>query len=341
MQVPRRVGQLHHADVLAAAARVPRGGQLPEGEVPPGAEGGPAAGGGQQRGQPRRHRRHLQLHLPQGAGAPGGLAQLLPGEQDAGAGGHGGPGVRAAREEPEPLGEAQLQAAVRGLRPGRGGAQGRHGVQLQLQVPLVLRRQVRPVPQDRHQVLLREEGPRRTQEEPPSPAETLRRWWGGRLLLLRAKAVIFIPIGHAPNSHTPNCHIPNCHTNNNHTPISHTPENHIPNSHTPNNHTLNNHTHNNHTSNSHTPNSHIPNSHTCNNPSHNSHTPKSHTPDSHSCNNYTPISLTPNNHTLNGHSTPPSSTPQPLTIIHPSSYTHLWKWHALPYIETKYIKILQ
>lgn len=154
VQVPRRVWQLHHADLLAAAARVPRGGRAPEGEVPRSTQGGPAAGCWQQRCRPRSHRRHLSLHLHPGAGAPGGLPGLLPGEQNARTAGHRRPRVPEARAGPGSLGTPQLPPALRGLRAGGGGAPGGDRVQLQLQVPLVLRSSLRAVPPAGHQVLL-------------------------------------------------------------------------------------------------------------------------------------------------------------------------------------------
>lgn len=73
LQMPWRVRELHHPDLLAAAARVSGGGHLPQGEVPQGPEGGLAAGGREQRCQPGRHRRDLQLHLQEGAGPLGRL----------------------------------------------------------------------------------------------------------------------------------------------------------------------------------------------------------------------------------------------------------------------------
>lgn len=86
------------------------------------------------------------------------------------------------RQGTEQVGEAKLQEAVWRVRAGRGGAQGRDGVQLQLQVPLVLRGEVRPVQEDGDQVLLREEGRRpegkegecrQPQEEHPAEEEAL------------------------------------------------------------------------------------------------------------------------------------------------------------------------
>lgn len=140
--MPRCFGKLYHTDLLAAAARVPRGGHLPQGEVPQGLEGGLAAGGGEQRCQPGGHCRDLQLHLQEGAGPFRRLSRLLPGEQDAGTAGHGGPRVSEERQGAQQVGEAELPAAVWGLWAGGGGETCRDGVQLQLQVPLVLRRAV-------------------------------------------------------------------------------------------------------------------------------------------------------------------------------------------------------
>lgn len=64
----------------------------------------------------------------------------------------------AARAVLRPLGAPQLPPALRGLRAGGGGAARRDRVQLQLQVPLVLRGALRAVPPARHQVLLQPRG---------------------------------------------------------------------------------------------------------------------------------------------------------------------------------------
>lgn len=157
VQVPRCFRKLHHSDLLAAAARVQGSGELFEGEVPQGPEGGSPPGSRKQRGQPRRHCRDLQLHLPQGAGPPRRFARLLPGEPYPGPARHRGPRMPEERQEPEQVGEAELQEAVRRVRVGCRRAQSRDGVELQLQVPLVLRGEVRAVQKDGDQVLLCEE----------------------------------------------------------------------------------------------------------------------------------------------------------------------------------------
>lgn len=75
------------------------------------------------------------------------------------------------------VGEAELPAAVRGLRAGGGGEASRDGVQLQLQVPLVLCCALRAVPQTGHQVLLCPQGEagaeRRWQSQPQAQEKAL------------------------------------------------------------------------------------------------------------------------------------------------------------------------
>ena len=175
LQVSWGLRELHHSDLLAAAAGVQGGGQLPEGEVPQGPEGRSPPRSRQQRGQPGGHRRDLQLHLSQGAGPPGGLPRLLPGKPHPGPAGHRGPRVPEEGQGLEQVGEAELQEAVRGVRAGRGGAQSRDGVELQLQIPLVLRGEVRAVQKDGDQVLLceerRSEGEERERRQPPEEPE--------------------------------------------------------------------------------------------------------------------------------------------------------------------------
>lgn len=79
-------------------------------------------------------------------------------------------------QEFEQMGEAQLQEAVWRVRPRRGGTQSRDAVQLQLQVSLVLRGEVRAVQEDGDKVLLRKErrseGEERERGEPPEGPET-------------------------------------------------------------------------------------------------------------------------------------------------------------------------
>ena len=135
MQVSRRVGLLHDQDLLDDAAQVPAAGLHAEGEIQPGRARG---------GHPRQPQQAAQVpqgeeHLPQAAGHRPGVhrevAQLLRGRPGDGQHGHAGPhvqqdGTAAQRLRPDVL-RARLQHASVLAR-----------VAVQLQVPLVLLRQV-------------------------------------------------------------------------------------------------------------------------------------------------------------------------------------------------------
>ncbi|XP_045431044.1 protein Wnt-7b isoform X1 [Pipistrellus kuhlii] len=140
VQVPRRVGLLHHQDLLDHAAQVPRGGPPAQGEVQRGCAGG---GGARQPAAAA----HLPAHqaaaqLPEahgdGPGVHREVAQLLRGGRGHGQRGHTGPAV-----QPHLARRRRLPHHV--LRPRLQHAPVHPRVAVQLQVPLVLLRQVQHV----------------------------------------------------------------------------------------------------------------------------------------------------------------------------------------------------
>lgn len=138
MQVPRRVGFLHHQDLLDHAAQVPPAGLRPQGQVQPG--GARGAGASQS---------HQAAHLPEdqeaalvpqalghGAGVHRALAQLLRGRPSDGQRRHARPPVQ------QDGGAAAQQLWPDVLRPRVQHPPVLAGLAVQLQVLLVLLRQV-------------------------------------------------------------------------------------------------------------------------------------------------------------------------------------------------------
>ncbi|XP_048971201.1 protein Wnt-7b isoform X3 [Canis lupus dingo] len=137
VQVPRRVGLVHHQDVLDHAAQVPRGGPHAQGEVQRGGAGGGGASQPPAAAHLPAHQAAAQLPEAHGDG-PGvhrEVAQLLRGGRGHGQRGHAGPPV-----QPHVAGRGWLRHHV--LRPRLQHAPVHQGVAVQLQVPLVLLRQV-------------------------------------------------------------------------------------------------------------------------------------------------------------------------------------------------------
>ena len=115
LQVSRSVGELQHPDLLDAAGRLQRGGQLSEDEArarQKAGDGQEAREGGEQRGEPRRHSAHFPGHRENGAHPPGGLAELLPEEPEPGGAGDGGARVSEGGQERVPAGEEELPQAL-------------------------------------------------------------------------------------------------------------------------------------------------------------------------------------------------------------------------------------
>ncbi|XP_060022892.1 protein Wnt-7b isoform X8 [Lagenorhynchus albirostris] len=140
VQVPRRVGLVHHQDVLDHAAQVPRGGPPAQGEVQRGGAGGGGAGQPPAAAHLPAHQTAAQLPEAHGDG-PGvhrEVAQLLRGGRGHGQRGHPGPSV-----QPHVARRRRLRHHV--LRPRLQHPPVHQGLAVQLQVPLVLLRQVQHV----------------------------------------------------------------------------------------------------------------------------------------------------------------------------------------------------
>ncbi|XP_063236263.1 uncharacterized protein LOC134538733 isoform X2 [Bacillus rossius redtenbacheri] len=135
VQVPRAVGLVHPADLLAQDAALPGRGQPPEGALRRRGQGDP----GQRRPPLPDGGPHHQAARPRRPGVPGGLARLLPAEPQHGLAGHRGPPLQRhlARRR-------GLRPAV--LRPRLRHAARRRARQLPVPLPLVLRGHVQHVP---------------------------------------------------------------------------------------------------------------------------------------------------------------------------------------------------
>uniref|UniRef100_A0A8C6FZR4 Protein Wnt n=1 Tax=Moschus moschiferus TaxID=68415 RepID=A0A8C6FZR4_MOSMO len=156
VQVPWCVRLVHHQDVLDHAAQVPRGGPPAEGEVQRGRAG---RGGARQPPAPA----HLPAHqaaaqLPEahgdGPGVHREVPQLLRGGRGHGQRGHAGPPV-----QPHVARRGWLRHHV--LRPGLQHPPVHQGLAVQLQVPLVLLRQVQHVQRAHRGLHLQVSGPAR------------------------------------------------------------------------------------------------------------------------------------------------------------------------------------
>ena len=160
LQVPRSVWELQHPNLLDAAGRLQRGGQLPEDEVRTREETGDgqeAGEGREQRGQQGSHSAHFPEHRSDGAHLLGGLPGLLRQEPEPGVPGHGGARVSEGQQEYVSVGAEELPQAVLRVRPQGGGEAHRGRQQLQLQIPLVLHGEVRQMHAGCYQILLRAE----------------------------------------------------------------------------------------------------------------------------------------------------------------------------------------
>nr|XP_060512069.1 protein Wnt-7b isoform X1 [Panthera onca] len=176
VQVPRRVGLVHHQDVLDHAAQVPRGGPPAQGEVQRRGAGG--GGAGQPPAAAHLPADQAAAQLPEahgdGPGVHREVAQLLRGGRGHGQRGHSGPPV-----QPHVAGRGRLRHHV--LRPWLQHPPVHQGVAVQLQVPLVLLCQVQHLQRAHRglhlQVSARARAPATGTRAPPPPLPC---WLRGR-----------------------------------------------------------------------------------------------------------------------------------------------------------------